>query len=336
MNVRGFSLTELLVSMGIIVILLAAVGAAIVQTMHVQLFHLGRAGTSRTIAALSERLGEEARSATAVFIPSVDVLGQPNGGPTGAHEVDFFRRLSSGGDAYAAYRFDAASGDVTRYEYELGTGIATVTAEDLAASDVAAFSAVREGVSVAATVAGTTAPPAVSIGYGSPWLIGGNDVIVLSVRSASPSDVPGAAAVLHLASRAAPTALALLTAKSVPTSPPKTRVFPFVLLRPGFPVTPPHGPMHGGSPGGPGSLIHWIAASGSVQFFGPTDGAGSWFEFSSMYDRVESGIYPFHDSHGSSITAIIGCSDGPCPLFHPLPVSASGLASGTTAFALAR
>jgi prepilin-type N-terminal cleavage/methylation domain-containing protein len=333
MNARGFSLTELLISMGVIVILLVAVGAAIVQTLHVQSFHLGRAGTSRTITSLGERMAEEARSSTAVFVPSTDVLGQPNGGPAGAHEVDFFRRLSSGGDAYTAYRFDAPSGVVTRYEYSLGSGPASVTAEDLAASGITAFSAMREGVALAATVAGTTAPPAVSIGYGSPGLTGGNDVVVVSIRSASQGDVPGSSAVLHLASRAAPTALALLTAKSVPTPPSTTRVFPFILLRPGFPVTPPHGPMHGGSPGGPGSLIHWIAAFGSVQFLGPS-GESNWFELSSVYAKVESGVYPFRDSHGASITAIVSCSDGPCPAFHPLPVSAPGLASGSVAFAL--
>src|SRR5215469_14385280 len=122
MNARGFSLIELLVSMSIIVILLIAVGATIVQTLHVQMLHLSRAESSRTISSLSERLAEEARSSTAVFIPGMDVLGMPNGGSAGAHEVDFFRRLSAGGDAYVAYRFDASSGKVIRYEYTPSTG----------------------------------------------------------------------------------------------------------------------------------------------------------------------------------------------------------------------
>src|ERR1700680_974800 len=156
MKARGFSLAELLISMSIIFVLLVAVGAAIVQTLPVQTFRAARAGMGRTIADLSGRLNEEARSATAVFIPSVDVLGNANGGATGAHEVDFFRRLSAGGDAFVAYSFDASSGDVTRYEYAYSAGTKAISNEDIAASDVAAFSVSRETASALSTVAGVT------------------------------------------------------------------------------------------------------------------------------------------------------------------------------------
>jgi hypothetical protein len=333
MNARGFSLTELLISTSIIVILLIAVGAAIVETLHVQVFHLTRAESSRTITSLSERLSEEARTATAVFIPSADVLGQPNGGSYGAHEVDFFRRLSAGGDAYVAYRYDAPTQAVTRYEYVPSTGTDVISNADLAASEVAGFSAEREAVSSASIVAGTSDPVSVSIHYGGPELVGGNDVIVVHLQGTSPEGVPKSVTTIHLASRAAPTSLALLAPGIKPTPPPGTRTYPFIILRPGFPVKPPHGPIHGGSPGNP-DLLHWIAAVGTAQFLGSGDSAGgSWFELSSFYGSLTSGVYAFRDRDGSSITAVIGCAGGPCPVFRPLPVSAPGVTPGSVAFA---
>ena len=337
MKARGFSLTELLISTSIIVMLLIAVGGVIVQTLHVQIFHLSRAESSRTVSSLAERLSEEARTATAVFIPSIDVLGQPNGGSYGAHEVDFFRRLSAGGDAYVAYRFDAATQAVTRYEYAPSTGGVAISNSDLAASGVAGFSAEREAVSSSGIVAGTSDPLSVSINYGAPELVGGNDVIVVQVQGISLQGVPKSVTTIHLASHAAPTSLALLAPRTKPTPPPSTKTYPFIILRPGFPVTPPHGPMHGGGSGGPGSMIHWIAAFGSAIFYGPSDdsGTGGWIDLSSLYSHVGSGVYAFKSAGGSSITAVISCADGPCPVFRPLPVSAPGVAPGSVAFAQA-
>jgi prepilin-type N-terminal cleavage/methylation domain-containing protein len=319
MNARGFSLAELLVSMAVVLILLVAVSAAIVQTLHVQAFHAGRASMSRSVSDLSERLREEARSATAVFVPS----------------VDFFRRQSDDGDAFVAYRFDGASGDVTRYEYSTLSGAKVVTVADVAASDIAAFSVLRETAGTAGgTLAGASDPPSVTISYGTPELTGGNDVVVAGIQPRGRDSIPGPVALVHLASRVAPTAVAVLAPTGVPTSPPGTKVFPFIILRPGFPVTPPHGPLHGGSPGGPGSFLHWVAAAGSVQFFGSSEtAAGDWFELSAMYARAGSGVYSFHAADGSSVTALISCTGGPCPSFKPLPVSAPGLTpAGSVAF----
>ncbi len=335
MNARGYSLVELLVSMAIVLVLLMAVGAALVQTLHVQAFHAGRASMGRTVADLSERLREEARSSTAVFIPSVDVLGDPNGTSAGAHEVDFFRRQSAGGDAFVAYRYDSASGEITRYEYTAFSGAKVIASADLAASDIAMFSLLRETAGAAAgALAGTSDPLAVDISYGKPGLVGGNAVIVAGIRPRERDGIAGALSIVHLASRAAPTAVAVLTPAGAPPSPPGTKIFPFVILRPGFPVTPPHGPIHGGSPGGPGSLFHWVAASGSAQFLGPAGAAGGdWFELSAFYAKVESGVYAFRASDGSSMTALVSCTDGPCPAFKPLPVGAPGLTpAGSVAF----
>ncbi|MDQ6767928.1 MAG: prepilin-type N-terminal cleavage/methylation domain-containing protein [Candidatus Eremiobacteraeota bacterium] len=335
MNTRGFSLAELLISMAIILVLLIAVCGAIVQTLHLQAFHVGRAGMGRTVAEVSERLGEEARSATAVFIPSTDIMGEPNGSVGGAHEVDFFRRLSAGGDAFVAYRFEASSGDVTRYEYSWIGSTRHVTNADIAAGDLALFHFEREPVTGVGVVAGTSDPPAVSILYGRPELAGGNDVIVASIQPRNRDGIPAQITRVHLAARIAPTAVAVLAPKGAPSTPPPTRIFPFVILRPGFPVALPHGPIHGGSLGGSPLLEHWIAAAGSAQFLGPSSDVGNWFEFSALYARIDSGIFTFRNATGSSITAVISCRDGPCPTFRPLPVSAPGITpSGSVAFQL--
>jgi prepilin-type N-terminal cleavage/methylation domain-containing protein len=337
MNARGYSLIELLISMAVILILLMGVGNAIVHVLHVQSFQVGRAAMGRTAAALSERLREEAHSSTAVFIPSVDVLGGPNAGTAGAHEVDFFRRLSAGGDAFVAYRFDSATGDITRYEYTTASGIKTILNSDIAAGDVALFSVVRERASEAGKLAGESDPPSVSILYGAAELAGGNDVVVATLQPSERNGIPAGSFIIHLASRVAPTALAVLAPKGVPTKPPSTTVIPFVILRPGFKLRLPHGPMHGGSPGGPGSLIHGVVAAGSVQFLGAGAGlAGSWFEFSAEYAKVDSGVFSFKVADGTSITAVVTCVDGPCPAFRPMPVVAPGTtATGAVAFQMA-
>ncbi len=253
MKPRAYTLVELLVSTAIILILMMAVGNAIVASLHLQAIHADRAGMSRSASELAERLGEEARSSTAVFIPSIDVLGNPNGGSSGPHEVDFLRHLSDGGDAMVAYAFDGSSGSVTRYEYATGSSTKTILNSDIAADGIAAFSLVREPVAATGNTIGQSAPASVTILYGGAELAGGNDVVVANILAKASSGIPSHLYVVHLASRAAPTSLAILAPSGPPASPPSTRVFPFVILRPGFPIPGPHGPMHGGSPGGPPS-----------------------------------------------------------------------------------
>ena len=265
MKPRAYTLVELLVSTAIILILMMAVGNAIVASLHLQAIHADRAGMSRSASELAERLGEEARSSTAVFIPSIDVLGNPNGGSSGPHEVDFLRHLSDGGDAMVAYAFDGSSGSVTRYEYATGSGTKTILNSDIAADGIAAFSLVREPVAATGNTIGQSAPASVTILYGGAELAGGNDVVVANILAKASSGIPSHLYVVHLASRAAPTSLAILAPSGPPASPPSTRVFPFVILRPGFPIPGPHGPMHGGSPGGPPSLLHWVTGSGSIR-----------------------------------------------------------------------
>jgi type II secretory pathway pseudopilin PulG len=336
MRVRGYTLLELLISLGIIIILLISVGAAIVDVLHVESAHTDRAGMSRSASNLAARLDEEARSSTAVFIPQTDVTGNPNSGAQGAHEVDFFRRLSAGGDALVAYSFDSGTGSVTRYEYTNVSGLKTITQSDLAASGIASFSVSRQPVANTGTVVGQSDPASVTIFYGRAELAGGNDVVIADITAKSESGVPNHLYVVHLATRAAPTSLAILAPNSVPPSPTSTHVFPFIILRPGFPVRPPHGPMHGGSPGAPSTLIHWVTADGSIQFVSTSGfGAVNWFDFTLAFAAVSSGIYTFRDSNGSLLSVTISCVGGRCPVFRPLPVSAPAFTGpGVIAFQL--
>ena len=330
----GFSLIELLVSMAIILVLLMAICGAIIQTLHVEALHVGRAAMGRSVSQLASRMQEDARSSTAVFIPSVDILGNSNSGSTGAHEVDFFRRLSAGGDTFVAYRYDAASAAVTRYEYSSALGIKSVLASDLAAGGIASLVAQRKAVAASSTVAGQTDPQRVTILYGTRELAGGNDIVVVTIATQESGGAPSENFQVHLAARAAPTSLAILAPAGPPSRPPPTTVIPFVILRPGFQLHLPHGPIHWGSVGADDPFIHWVAAAGAVQFFGSgLTTAGSWFEFSSLYAKVTSGQYTFKQPDGSFATATISCIGGACPIFHPLPVSAPGFTpAGGVAF----
>lgn len=278
---------------------------------------------SRSASELAARLGEEARSSTAVFIPNTDINGHPNSAADGSHEVDFFRRLSAGGEAFVAYDFDSGSGSVTRYEYSGATTPKTISAQDLVASGISAFSVSREHVADAGPIVGQSDPASVTILYGNPELAGGNDVVIADITAQASSGIPGHLYVVHLASRAAPTSLAILAPKAPPITPPTTRVFPFVILRPGFHTLPPHGPMHPGSPGAPSTLLRPTAASGTIEF-ADVLGATSinWFEFTAAYGRVESGTYSFKLPDGSIASVSISCVGGPCPPFRPSPISA--------------
>lgn len=336
MKLRGYTLVELLVSTAIILILTIAVGNTIVASLHVQAMHADRVAMSRSASELAARLSEEARSSTAVFIPSTDVTGNPNAGPSGPHEVDFFRRLSAGGNAFVAYGFDASTGDVTRYEYSTVSGAKTISAQDLAASAIGSFSVRREHVADAGPIVGQKDPPSVTIFYGSPELAGGNDVVVAEIAAQTSSGVPSHLYVIHLASRAAPTSLAILTPKSPPLTPPTTHVFPFVILRPGFPIHPPHGPIHGGSPGGSPLLLHFVAAAGSIEFAASLGQFSvNWFDFAQAFGSVQNGTYSFRQPDGTLATVSISCTSGPCPAFRPAPVNAPALAPpGGIAFQL--
>jgi prepilin-type N-terminal cleavage/methylation domain-containing protein len=337
MKLRAYTLVELLVSLAIVLILTVAVGDTIVTALRLQAMHADRVAMSRSASELAARLGEEARSSTAVFIPTTDINGNPNSGSSGSHEVDFFRKLSAGGQAFAAYDFDGSRGEVTRYEYSSMTYPKSISAQDLVASGISSFSVMREPVANAGPIVGQSDPASVTILYGNPELVGGNDVIVADIMAQASSGIPGHLYVVHLASRAAPTSLAILAPKAPPVTPPTTHVFPFVILRAGVPLTPPHGPMQPGEPGAPSVLLHATAASGTIEFAeGIGSGSINWFEFSTLYASVESGTYTLKLPDGSSASVSIACAGGPCPPFRPSPVNAPQYApEGGVVFQLA-
>src|SRR5579872_4613063 len=314
----GFTVIELLVSSAIVLVLLTAICLAVIQMLKVEAVHAGRASMGRTVSQLAARMQEEARSSTAVFIPSVDILGQANDAAA-AHEVDFYRKLSAGGSAYVAYRYDATAKAVMRYDYTGALGNPTIQNTDTVATDVSSFVAHRQAVSSSDLIAGSDIPK-VSILYGSSQVVGGNDIVVVDVSSQSGVS-PTETVAVHLAAGAYPTSLAVLAAGVPPTTPP-THTVPFVLLRPGFQVHFPHGPLHIGAPGDPSSPMHWVAGIGSAQFFGAgPEFSGDWFDFSALYDRVTTGIYTFRTSSGATVTVTIQCDENPCPFFHPSPTS---------------
>jgi prepilin-type N-terminal cleavage/methylation domain-containing protein len=318
---RGFSLIEALIALSVLLILLVAVGDAVSRTLHVAAMSNSRTGAVRTISELGIRLSEEARSASAVFIPATDVLGAANGGNS-AHEVDFFRRLSSGGDTYVAYRFDASTGVVTRYEYSLAAGVVSVAHADEVASGIVAFAPVRAPAGSMADVVDPGQVSDVSIHYGTAGVIGGNDVVTLTMQAASSGGVTPLPVEVRLASRVAPTSLSVLVPAALP--PPghggPIRI-PFIIRGA---IRAPHGVWHFGDPGGnenPG--VHQSQMFGEVQYYGPGDGGSlDWLGLLAVDPTVESGSYSFIDSSGAQVTVNITCDGGvPCPKFRPLPTS---------------
>lgn len=317
---RGFSLIEALIALSVLLVLLIVVGDAVSRTLHVAAMSNARAGAVRTISELGVRLSEEARSASAVFIPATDVLGAPNGSGQ-AHEIDFFRRLSTGGDTYVAYRFDAASGVVTRYEYSLAGGAVAIAHADQVATGVAAFVPVRAPAGSMADVVDAGEVSDVSIDYGTPGVVGGNDVVTLTMQAAPSGGVTPAPVQVRLASRAAPTSLSVL----VPAQPPPPVhggpiTIPFIIRG----VThAPHGVFHFGDPGGGEfSGMHQSQVFGQVQWYGPGDGGSlDWLGLLAADPTVESGSYSFVDSSGVRVSVTITCGGVPCPRFRPLPTS---------------
>jgi len=110
-------------------------------------------------------------------------LRSANGGPSGGHEVDFFRKASDGTPNFVAYLYDGVAGRVDRFEYSpVAGGPPNILNQDAIATDVSAFvAAFHEASSLPGIVGGANVKP-VHIYYGSASWAGGNGI----VRSASP------------------------------------------------------------------------------------------------------------------------------------------------------
>ena len=318
---RGYSLLEVLLTVTLLGLLLFAVGDSIGRVLDSTLLGESRQNISRSGDELASRLSEEARSSTAVFLPAMDVLGQPNDSTSGAHEIDFFRKASDGTTAYVAYRFDLASGVVTRYEYVPASGgPPQIVHQDQMAAQITAFSAAKVALgSVRGVVGGTTVNP-VNIYYGTPEIVGGNSIVAVSVALGLAGE-PQRHIYVNLSSRAAPTDISILVASASPTPSPGPTSSPISV---GFfimaPFHPPHGPNHGGDPQGEGHGPGGIA--GSATFYGLGSGQGeTWFELTSQFGSVENGVYPVKNSDGTTTTVAITCDTNPCPRFIPMPVA---------------
>ena len=242
---RGYTLFEALIALGILFLLLYVVGDAVTRMLHSTSMSVARSSQARSVSELVTRMSEEARSSAAVFIPANDVFGNANGG-SAAHEVDFFRRLSAGGDAYVAYRLDPETGVVTRYEYSLAGGARRSRIPIKLRPVCGTFAPSRVTAGSMNDVVGAATVSNVSILYGSPGVVGGNDIVVVRVLAQPEDGVTPAEISVHLASRAAPTSLSVLA----PAAPPPPPVgggpitIPFIIRN--IPVHVPHGPWHFG------------------------------------------------------------------------------------------
>jgi prepilin-type N-terminal cleavage/methylation domain-containing protein len=321
---RGFSLVEVLITVAVLGLLVFVVGTAVAHVLDVEMLGAGRQNVLRSADQLGMRLSEEARSSTAVYVPSVDVLGHPNTGPTGGHEVDFFRKASDGSTTYVAYRFDLPSATVTRYEYQPVPGSPQIIHNDLMAEHVTSLAAVRTTPSAIPSVVGAAHIKPVNIYYGTAELVGGNGIVTVTIQTGL-SGGPSRQFEVHLSSHAAPTDIAILVPSGPPPTPPGPSPTPitvgFLLMPPG--IHPPHGPNHSGDPGGGG--IHGSGIPGSAEFYGNGSGnSDSWFALTNKYGILGDGTYSYQNSQGVTDSVSISCVSSPCPLFIPMPIPTSG------------
>lgn len=328
MRSRGFTLVEMLIGIVVLALLIFAVCDAVSHTAHLGALSIGRASETRTASALEARMSEEARSATSVFVPALDVLGHDNSG-SNAHEVDFYRKLSGGTDAYVAYRYDAGSGDVTRYDYTLSGGTPQTSDADISASGIVSFVPQAIEVGSSGDVVGGPQVTPVAVYYGQAQSAGGNGVVSLAVTALSSSGAPARTSVIHLSAKSMPTDFAELVS---PSSPPPTGGGSHSVT---FMVIPKviKGTWHGGGPDGgdPGGL-HNVALPGTATFIGEGDANVNWFEVSAQEPVLESGLYNLHDSNGNNFQLSIACLDGSCPQFNPIPQHIPGAPNGLLIF----
>jgi hypothetical protein len=310
-RLRGLTIVETIFSVAILALIIFLVGDAVSHTLRTSSLDLGRASEARGASGLEARLNEEARSATSVFVPELDVLGQDNSS-SNAHEVDYFRKASDGSNAFVAYRFDRGSGTVTRYDYILSGNKPQTSDADLTASGIAAFFPQPIAIGASGDVVEAKSIANVSVYYGSVEHVGGNGVISLGITTVALPGAPAESDTIHLAAKSAPTDLAeLVTGTPSPKGP--------VLVK--FIIVPKlmKGPWHGGGPDeGPGQ-IHGGSLPGSALFVGQGDNNVNWYDVSNFEPVLENGIYRFTDSTGHKIQLTISCDAGPCTQFAPVP-----------------
>ncbi|MDQ2818041.1 MAG: prepilin-type N-terminal cleavage/methylation domain-containing protein [Candidatus Eremiobacteraeota bacterium] len=325
---RGFTVVEMLVSIVVFSMLLFAIGNAVTHVVRLQSLDGGRVASNRTADELSARMYEEARCATAVFLPDTDVLGDSNSAAGGAHEVDMFRRLADGGASYVAYRFDSSSDDVRRFEYALAGGSVSIVHSDVVATGIGTFAAIRSAVGAAAAIVGAAAARSVSIRYGRQNVTGGNDIVEVHFATVGGA-APPAAFDVHLAAKAAPTSFSVLV-RPVPATSPGSSASPAPSPSPpvggatviAIEIVSQTPNLVGGAGGGGLTPTQPQVVYGTATVSGPD--ALSWLEFSQAYPAVQSGTYAFKDLNGADMAVAIACQSSACPQFAPLPGGTDG------------
>ncbi len=176
---RGFATIELLVSAAIAFFLIWGLIAVANRCAAWAASENATLAGQSAAATLAERLGSEADSSWAVFVPTNDVLGASNGD---GHEVDFFTEDGAHRPFAWAYRYDAASRLVTRYSYAPGIGAQAGESagpfDSFAAVAVAAPSITADRLFAGASV------PGVQYHFDTmPEAIGGNGLVHVAIRA---------------------------------------------------------------------------------------------------------------------------------------------------------
>jgi YD repeat-containing protein len=127
---RGFTLLDV----SLAIVLAVALGLATLGVLR-GMFAMSAAaattsGGSLTLEQTSDEMRSDADTAFAVFVPARDVMGRPNAGVAGAHEIDFFTRTDSGAIASWAYYFDAGAHTLRRFDYDASGHVGEATRAD--------------------------------------------------------------------------------------------------------------------------------------------------------------------------------------------------------------
>jgi hypothetical protein len=220
---RGFTLLDV----SLAIVLAVALGLATLGVLR-GMFAMSAAaattsGGSLTLDQTTDEMRGDADTAFAVFVPTRDVMGRPNAGAAGAHEIDFYTRTDSGTIASWAYYFDAGAHTLRRFDYDASghvgeatraNGTIDVTARypaltgviDFRASTLQASDLVRPENLYANAIApalGGAAPKALPVGFSAPGdtrgdRFGGNVTVQVAIATEHGSQT------LHLVTAALP------------------------------------------------------------------------------------------------------------------------------------
>jgi prepilin-type N-terminal cleavage/methylation domain-containing protein len=203
---RGFTLIEIVVGAAIAAALTWTIVALADRTIAAaQAFDsrlTGSAGVSHAI----ERMTSESASALAVYVPTVDVLGNAN---SDGHEVDFYAQDASHRPYGWSYTYDATAKTLTRYA--IVPGSTPIAGETVATID--GFSASLETADSISNPASAAYDPlfagvhASDIAYqfpDKPSAVGGNRLVALQFTASGVNER------IVLASADAPTAFTVV------------------------------------------------------------------------------------------------------------------------------